>query len=204
MLEAKEFGSVSKWLHGARSGDPIATEKIVTRYINRLAEFADAALRRGERLTEDGEDFALSVLQWASTELSAGRLPDLHNRDDLWLFLVEAAQRRIVRKQSKQRSLNQEHPTEMTMTDTLKQYDAELQDLWERGNPGAYFREVIHCWEDIINILPDQTSKDIAVLKLQGFSNREISQKLKLVSRTVDRKVIAIVEKWKAYIEADD
>jgi DNA-binding NarL/FixJ family response regulator len=50
-------------------------------------------------------------------------------------------------------------------------------------------------------MVKDPTSKEIASLKLQGLSNREIGSRLGIVAKTVDRKMKKIVSRWTDYLD---
>jgi DNA-directed RNA polymerase specialized sigma24 family protein len=48
----------------------------------------------------------------------------------------------------------------------------------------------------LLDSLGDETLRQIAQLKLEGYTNEEISEQLDCVPRTVERKLERIREKW--------
>ena len=50
--------------------------------------------------------------------------------------------------------------------------------------------------EALLSSLDDDSLRDIALLKLEGYTNEEIAAKLECVSRTVERKLERIRDKW--------
>ena len=48
----------------------------------------------------------------------------------------------------------------------------------------------------LLNKLEDETLKAIAVHKMEGYSNKEIAQKLGCVERTIERKLARIRQIW--------
>jgi DNA-directed RNA polymerase specialized sigma24 family protein len=48
----------------------------------------------------------------------------------------------------------------------------------------------------MLDALADDTLKQIATLKLEGYTNEEIAGRLGCVPRTVERKLERIREKW--------
>ena len=75
-------------------------------------------------------------------------------------------------------------------------YDGELADLALDGNPEHVAIEIRDCWQELMRILPDDEFREIARLKLEFYSNREISSMLKRTSRYIDRKVGEIQRLW--------
>jgi DNA-directed RNA polymerase specialized sigma24 family protein len=48
----------------------------------------------------------------------------------------------------------------------------------------------------MLDLLGDETLRQVALLRLEGFSPREIADKLDCVERTVERKLERIRDKW--------
>ena len=49
---------------------------------------------------------------------------------------------------------------------------------------------------EMIAILKDETLEQIVLLKLEGYTNEEIAERLGCVTRTVERKLERIRDKW--------
>jgi RNA polymerase sigma factor (sigma-70 family) len=56
--------------------------------------------------------------------------------------------------------------------------------------------EVADDCQELFDMLPDQTLRDVAQWKLEGYTNEEIAEKLGRVRRTVERKLERIREIW--------
>jgi DNA-directed RNA polymerase specialized sigma24 family protein len=52
----------------------------------------------------------------------------------------------------------------------------------------------------LLNLLPDESLREVAKAKLEGFTNEEIADRLQCAPRTVERKLTKIREAW----EMDD
>jgi len=188
-------GSVSGWIAKMRQGDAIAISNLVARYFRKISQFADSKLRRGVRVTDDGEDIAISVLQTITQNSADGQFPDLQDRDDLWLLMIVIAQHQVI---DRQRTVRRRAPMH-TMTDMLETYNTDLDAFLGHHDSHEKAMEIIECWEDLLKSLPDERNREVAKLKMLGYSNRKISETLEMVPRTVDRKVKMIADLWHDY-----
>ena len=192
-------GSVSVWIAKMRQGDPLAIGNLVARYFGKLAQFSDIKLRRGIRVTDDGEDIAISVLQSITRNTAKGRFPNLQDRDDLWFLMIVIAQHAVIdRQRTELRREKMIAPTH-TMTDLLENYNVNLDQFLGQEDSQSKLLEITDCWEELLKTLPDDRNRNVARLKIQGYSNREIGEMLEMVPRTVDRKVKLIAQRWLDY-----
>ena len=75
-------------------------------------------------------------------------------------------------------------------------YEGELADVALQGDPEHVAIEIGDCWQELMRILPNDEFREIARLKLEFHSNRQISSMLKLTSKYIDRKVAEIQRFW--------
>ena len=61
--------------------------------------------------------------------------------------------------------------------------------------------EMVEACDVMLARLEDETLQNIALLKLQGHTNDEISDQLNCATRTVERKLNRIREIWSSYDE---
>ncbi len=199
-LSKGSVGSVSGWIAKMRQGDPTAIGQLVARYFQKIAQFAESKLRRGIRVTDDGEDIAISVLHTITRNSAKGRFPDLQDRDDLWFLMIVIAQHAVIdKKRTELRRERQAAPVH-TMTDLMELYNVDLEDFLGNDNSASKLLEIIDCWDELLKKLPDDRNREVAKLKMQGYSNREIADILGMVPRTVDRKIRLIAQRWQSYL----
>ncbi len=175
-----------------RQGDTNAISQLVSRYFGKISAFAESKLRRGVHITDDGEDIAITVLQTITECTAQGRYPDLQDRNDLWLLMIVIAQHAVI---DRQRSVMNRTPMH-SMTDILESYNLKLDAFLGKEDSESKAMEIFECWEKLLKSLPDEASREIAKLKLQGHSNRKIGDILRSSYRTVDRKVNNIAKQW--------
>lgn len=193
-------GSVSGWIAKMRQGDPAAIGQLVARYFQKIAQFAEGKLRRGIRVIDDGEDIAISVLHTITRNSAKGKFPDLQDRDDLWFLMIVIAQHAVIDKKRTELRRERNAAPVHTMTDLLELYNVDLEEFLGNDNSSAKLLEIIDCWDELLKKLPDDRNREVAKLKMQGYSNREIADVLGMVPRTVDRKIRLIAQRWHNYL----
>ena len=92
-----EFGhSVTQFISGLREGDPIATQRIWERFLDRLIRHADRKLKATRRRAEDEEDVVQVAFAQFFSMVEEGKFPQLNDRDDLWQVLTMLVERRAI------------------------------------------------------------------------------------------------------------
>ena len=179
-----ESGPVTGWLEAIRNEDHNAMASLVERYFTRLSNFVYRNLRTRLRAFEDTEDISIQVIHSALQKISNGAYPNLSDRNDLWLLLIRAAQHRMrdslrVREVSSNQSLNE----------LIDDMNVDLNRYLGKDDDQVGGLELLAYWGEMIKNLSDPLHREIAGLKLQGLSNREIATSLKIVPKQVDRIV---------------
>ncbi|MEQ1826677.1 MAG: ECF-type sigma factor, partial [Pirellula sp.] len=198
-----EKGSVSGWIELLRLGRSDAIEPLLERYFKRLASFADRKLRDGIRTSDDGEDIALQVLQSVVEKIGIGNYPELTDRNDLWLLLMVAAHRRVIDQQRRELRWEQLFAPVRTITDLMESWNNDLDGYLSQDDAQQKALELIDFWDHMINKIAEPVHREIAKLKLEGYTNREIAVKLEFTPKRVDRVVAGIIARWKEILEQD-
>ena len=162
--------------------------------LDRLLPLAKAKLSSRSQRLIDEEDVLISVFDRFFVAAKAGRFGELNNRTDLWQILLMLTERKVIdqyrRDSADKRGSVQTH-TEAELPLTLD----SLQELADK-HPSP---EMVSTFNDsldwAINRLGNKT-RDVALLRLEGYSNREIAQKLDIGLSTVERKLRVIREVW--------
>jgi len=191
-----EPGSVTVWLDRLKAGDRSeAVRRLWQAYFARLVGLARRHLAGRPRAAADEEDVALAAFDSFVRAAGAGRFPRLDDRDDLWqvLFvltarkaadLAEAAGRRkrgggrVVRSLATGDGSAGEWPVPAADPDP-----AEAAALAEAA-------------ARLLAALPDEPLRQVAVWKLEGYTNEEIAGLLGRSVPTVERKLNRIRAAW--------
>ena len=175
-------GSVTNWLHELRAGDDLGAQRLWERYFARLVGLGRARLVGKPRTLNDPEDVALSAFKSFFAAARQRRFPKLNDRHDLWQILVMLTARKAI--DALRRAGN--HPVEPLDPENL---------IGPEPTP-AFAVEVADACRELLARLPDDSLRDIALLKLEGYTNDEIAARLERSRATVERKLAYIRRTW--------
>jgi DNA-directed RNA polymerase specialized sigma24 family protein len=177
-------GSITSWVNKLASGDSDAAGPLWDRYFRRMVSLAAGRLP-GRKA--DAEDVALSAFFQFCRAAADQRFARLASRDDLWHLLVVLTARKAVDWRKHQTAQKRGGPTqglpdEVSSSGTDPALDAvvadEIRALFDR--------------------LDGDDLREIAQLKLDGYTNEEIAGKLGCTVRTVCRRLALIRDIWEA------
>jgi DNA-directed RNA polymerase specialized sigma24 family protein len=190
--------SVTAWVSSLKAGDPVAAENLWKRYFERLVQLAAARLRRSRRTVADEEDAALSAFDSFCRGAARGRYPRLDDRNDLWRLLVVITERKAIdqaqneRRQKRGGGKNGGTPARV---DADGDTEACLAVVGSEPTPEFAVMAADECAR-LFGCLRDETLRQIARLRMEGYTNDEISERLGCSLRTVARKVELIRKTW--------
>jgi RNA polymerase sigma factor (sigma-70 family) len=205
-----EEGSVTCYIHDLIGGGKTdhAAEALWVRYYDRLVKLARKHLRLGARVIADEEDAALSAFDSFCRAAAAGRFPRLGGRDALWRLLVtitarkvcdqivyETAQMRDVRRTWNETELAAAHPSDGSRVGLEQIIGRE-----PRPEFAAILAEQFQARLDRLN----NSQREIALLKMEGYGNTEIAERLSCSVSTVERKLNLTRKIWESQETARD
>lgn len=192
-------GSVSRWLDPLKEGDPRAAQALWERYFGRLVRLARQRLVASRRLGGDAdeEDAALSAFASFCEGAAMGRFPLLSDRDDLWRLLVvitarkagAQAQRRRAKKRGGDWHALGTRPGDVDLQD-------ELAEVAGREPSPEFAAQVAEEFDRLLARLLDDQLRRVAIMRLEGFTNDEIAERLGCARRTVARRLDLIRREW--------
>jgi RNA polymerase sigma factor (sigma-70 family) len=199
-------GSVTRLVQDLRSDNETvrsaAAQLIWGRYFRALLELARENLDRRVRRREDEEDVLQSMFKSFCLRQHRGEF-ELTDRDALWKLLVLITLRKACnvahRHRRGVRDVRREHAASSAADDesgcprwALEQMEATAPSPAE----AAMLNEALECR---LQALSDPELRQIAVWKLEGWTNAEIGERLGYVERTVERKLGRIRSKWLSF-----
>ena len=191
-------GSVSAWLARLAQGDREAVAHLWRRYYPQLVRLARHRLQGAPALRDQAEDVALSAFDNFCRGAEQGRFPDLFDRDDLWQLLVVLTARkaaRLVRDEQRQKRGG----GVQSLSAAVEADSAEgpaFTDLIAR-EPGPQFAaQAAEEYRRLLACLDDLRLRQVAVWKMEGYSNEEIAGRLGRSVPTVERKLRLIRKTW--------
>ena len=172
--------SVTIWIQKLKEGERAAIQKLWEAYFPRLVRQAQGWLRRTSVQVVDAEDIALSAFKSFCLRAEQGRFPKLFDRDDLWQLLVVIAFRKMC-NQVKHEASQQPRNGRVYSISTLTPADADDSEtnfsclIGREPDPAQALAE--SC-RRLLEMLPTEELRDVAVWKLEGYTNKEIAAKL--------------------------
>ncbi|MCY2968415.1 MAG: ECF-type sigma factor [Planctomycetota bacterium] len=193
--------SVTQWLVDLKGGNGDAAQKLWDRYFAKLAVLARKKLDSAPRLPTDGEDVALSALHSLCRGVGQGRFPDLEDREGLWKLLVTMTVRKAqkaVRDEFRQKR-GGGHVVGGSVFLTREEAESGMRGLemvLDREPSPEFVVEVAEEWQRLLDRLPDDELKRIALWRMEGLTTVEIATRLGKALATVERRLRLIRSLW--------
>ena len=189
--------AVTKWLALLESQRDAAAQALWEQYYTRLVNLARRKLRGVPRRALDEEDVALSAFRSFCQGARQGRFPQLNDREDLWKVLVVITSRKAGRQALTER--RQKRGGGKVRGNSVAGDGGPLapgQGVDPQQLPPDRECELAEQFELLLNRLTEPGWRDVALLKLENWSNEEIAIRLQCSLRTIERRLQAIRELW--------
>jgi DNA-directed RNA polymerase specialized sigma24 family protein len=192
------LGSVTAWIRQLRAGDPTAAAPLWHGYCQHLISLARHKLRHTRRGMADEEDVALSAFDSFCRAAAQGRFPQLNDRDDLWQLLLVITERKAIDlinygRRAKRGGGKVRHEGSLASDSTL----TSPLDGIAHPEPGP---DLVAAFTDqcrhLLDALADKTLRAVALAKLEGYTNKEIADRLELSTPAIERKLQRIRKLW--------
>jgi DNA-directed RNA polymerase specialized sigma24 family protein len=196
-------GSVTRLIIDLRSDEPavreVAARLVWARYFRELLALAKSHLSARIRSREDEEDVLQSMYKSFCIRQRRGDF-DLANRDELWNLLV----RITLRKARNTANRHLQGKRDVRREDAEAAADRSggdlpgtiLDQIDSDGPTPAEAALLNEALERRFQMLKDPDLRQIALWKLEGYTNPEIATKLDCTVRTVERKLERIRTYW--------
>jgi DNA-directed RNA polymerase specialized sigma24 family protein len=196
--------SVSQWIDRLKAGDDVAAARLWQRYFRRLTNLARKKLGSCQRRAADEEDVAISAFQSFCQRAKEDRFPDLLDRDDLWHLIVCITERKAYHQLRDQ--------TCSKRGSGLVAGESAFENLQASGSGAGinevagpeptpeFAAEMVEAVDRLFNQLYDDELRQIALHKLEGYTNEEIAGKIGRALPAVERRLRLIRKRWQKEI----
>lgn len=196
-MEDAPSGLVTVWLERLKAGDPTAAKRLWDGYFTRLVALARGRLRSLPRAAADEEDVALSAFDSFCRGAGEGRFPRLDDRDDLWQVLFVITTRKAIGLV--RHTTCEKRGGKAAVVASGCSSDPTPDAL--AGVPGVgpspeLAAEVAEGCARLLGLLGDGQLRQVAIWKMEGYTNEEIAGHLGRSVPTVERKLAAIRTIW--------
>ena len=194
--------SVTRLIQLLRADDPavrdMAAGLIWRRYFRDLLELARRNLDRRVRRREDPEDVLQSMFHSFCARQGRGEF-DLAGRDELWKLLVTITLRKVrntAREHRRERRDVGREQAGPTAADDSSCPGWALEQMDAAGPSPAEAAVLNEALERRLASLEDPELRQIALWRLEGYTNREIGDQLDYSERSIERKLERIRSRW--------
>lgn len=195
---------VSLYLQRVKDGrDEEASGELWEKYFDKLVNVAKRNLGTLPKRMADEEDVAVSAMHSFFKAAEGGRFENLSNRDELWKLLVTI----VIRKANR----HKERATAQKRGGGNVRGESVFMNAADDGHPGlagipdeGFVADLMSECGDLMNLLEDDTLKEIALLKLEGYTLDEMSEKMDVARSTIKRKIARIKETWEEFDTGSD
>jgi DNA-directed RNA polymerase specialized sigma24 family protein len=184
-------GSVTRCIAELKAGEDAAAERLWQAYFQRLVGLARAKLGPRARPLADEEDVALSAFKSLCLGAVRGRFPQLRDRGNLWPLLVVLTARKaqdLVKYETREKRGG-------GRGDGRLQGDGNIEAILSREPPPEFSAMMAENCAQLLDRL-QPAERQIALLRLEGYTNTEIAARLGCALRTVERRLELIRRIW--------
>ena len=190
--------NVSQWINLVKAGDSEAANQIWQHYFDRLVESVRGRLNGLNRAVSDEEDIVLSVFDSFYAAAEKGRFPDLADRDDLWRLLLTMAARKVIdKRRHDQRQRRGGNVVVHSLDKAANGGNGDsiiVEAIGDEPSPDMVLM-MQESVEQLFSHLGGGQLQELAVAKLEGYSNAEIARRHECSERTIERRLHLIREK---------
>lgn len=191
---------VTLWIDELRQADQAAARKLWHHFVARLYELGRKKLRPETRRVYDEEDAAQSAFHSVCAGIAAGRFPDLGSRENLWHLLVVITARKVAHRHRHDRQLSRD--VQRNLSDSIfaryrhDSSSAEVDLTVSREPTPEFAAEFVETCECLFESLDDPALKQVVTLRMEGYTDAEVADRLRCSRRTVQRRLEVVRRRW--------
>ncbi len=190
-----ESHSVTRWIERLRQDDGRAAAVLWERFLERMLAVARQRLGRTARRVADEEDVVVVAFERFLHGVREGRFPRLNDRDDLWAILFTITDRLATRQVRDQ--LRERRGGGAVRGDSALHHVND--EAVEPADPAPTPAEAVALSDSLARLLAaldDDRLRQIALARMEGYSNAEIARQIGRTEVTVERALRLIRATW--------
>lgn len=197
--------SITELLHQLEAGDSLAAHQLWERARDKLIRTARRALKNLPRRVLDEEDVAITAFDAFLRGAQTNRFQKLENREDLWQILAMLADRKA--KATLRRELADKRGGGRNRGESaFEQVGSEgssQSGIGDVADPDPETCEQLpRVVREMLEGLDDDVLRRIALARLEGYTEQEISDRTGVPLRSVQRKLKIIRATWEAELSS--
>jgi DNA-directed RNA polymerase specialized sigma24 family protein len=192
-------GSVTHWLVQLKAGDPAAAQPLWERYFQRMVGLARTKLQGARRREADEEDIALSAFDSFCQGAMRGRFPQLADRNNLWPLLVVITARKAIDQIKRERRVGHGSGRERGDSVWPELAIGGIEQVVGDEPTPQFAARVAEEYQRLLDKLDHPklpNLRQVAVWKMEGYTNEQIAERSGCVTSTVERWLRIIRKLW--------
>ncbi len=190
-----ESGSVSEWIEDVKLGDSSAATHLWNRYHHNLLRFARRRLNGDARRVTDEEDLVVTAFESFFQRAVNGQFPELSSRQELWALLVTITDRKAVNN-VRQYMARKRGGGKVRGESTFGACDdVQVESVLASADQPGPSPELAASMSEMIERL-DADLRQVVCLKIDGYTNDEIAQRLNRSLATIERRLRLLRDQW--------
>ena len=208
MSESVYDVSISRLFGDLKAGRKEAADELWALYFDRLVQVAKRRLSTVPKRVADEEDVAVSVFKSLCAGAARGRFAEHMRREDLWRLLLHLTRQKTVdyiREQTRQKRGGGDVRGESVFLNAATSSSIGGIDQIAVQEPTPEFLMMMNEEHArLLELLPDDLMRDVAIRRMQGESNDEVAAALNISVRSVERKLSLIRKSWQREMKGDE
>ena len=193
---------VTVWLRELEAGEQAAAQALYEHFVAQVLALARQRMPAKVRSVYDEDDVAVSAFQSLFRGVLEQRFR-FRDRTDIWRLLLTIAERKIalrIRHETRdKRDVRRVAENSIFLPESPgkpSNREESQKSLLAREPTPEFAAEVADTCDALLAVLPDENSRQIALLKLENLTVEEIAAKLGCARRTVQRRLLVIRRAW--------
>lgn len=203
--EDSVYDTVVAWVQRLQEGDEAAATEIWEAYYRRLLGLARVRMNQLPKRAVDEEDIVLNAFDSFFRGVKEQRFVDLADRTSLWRILAMLTSRKVAREIEQRMSQKRGEGKVRGESVFQPTDDGDGPGLgdhqWDSMQQPDFLAQMREEMDGLLARLEDEELRTIAMMKLEGSTNKEIADHLGVTERTVERKLKKIRDAWSSTIE---
>jgi RNA polymerase sigma factor (sigma-70 family) len=199
---------ITMFLKNSRGIGEDGAQAIWESYFPKLMRVIENKLRNSPKRAVDGEDIAQNAMFSLFRGLQEKKFDSVANRDELWALLVTITARKVTHE--RRRALAKKRGEGATRGESVFMAAGNVDDnyginqiLDENQMPDSASR-VLETYEELLPQIGDEKTLKTVMLRMEGFTNREIAEKMECSVSRVEQRIAKIRKAWQTEIAGSE
>jgi RNA polymerase sigma factor (sigma-70 family) len=191
-----EPGSITAAIQALGHQDVTVAERLWDRFFERLCRFVERRIAKRHLRLIDPDEVASNAFLALIDGIKAKRFERVRNRDELWQMLMLIAARDASNARRRIGQAKRGGGKVVTESAFGPAGINNVIDYIGRDPGPEMLAQLQELSQKLLQGLPDDRTRQVALLRMAGYSTAEIAEELACVERTVERKLKIIRDTW--------